>query len=73
MSGTNIDTKRLIRLREERTWSRDLMSKRTGLSPSAIAKIENGERRPSISTLALICDALGCEPADLLAPLEETG
>lgn len=38
------------------------------ITPDAIAKIENGHRRPKTATLARMCDALGCEPADLLPP-----
>jgi transcriptional regulator with XRE-family HTH domain len=36
------------------------------ITPDAIAKIENGWRRPKTATLARMCAALGCEPADLL-------
>lgn len=68
-SGIDIDKKRLVRLREERTWTREELGKRAGLSRSAIAKVETGERRPSIATLAAICEALECTPSDLLAPL----
>ena len=36
------------------------------ITPDAIAKIENGYRRPKTSTLARLCTALGCEPEELL-------
>ena len=36
------------------------------ITPDAIAKIENGYRRPKTSTLSRLCEALGCEPEDLL-------
>ena len=36
------------------------------ITPDAIAKIENGNRRPKTSTLSRLCEALGCEPEDLL-------
>jgi transcriptional regulator with XRE-family HTH domain len=35
-------------------------------SRDAIAKIENGTRRPKASTLRALCQALNCEPRDLL-------
>lgn len=35
-------------------------------SRDAIAKIENGERRPKAKTLTALCAALSCEPRDLL-------
>lgn len=38
------------------------------ITPDAIAKIENGHRRPKTTTLARMCKALGCEPEDLLPP-----
>src|SRR5438046_4668162 len=36
------------------------------VTPDAIAKIENGQRRPKTVTLARMCEAVGCQPADLL-------
>lgn len=68
-SGIAIDRKQLKRLREGKTWSREEMGKRAGISPATVTKLENGERRPKPATLAAICEALGCEPSDLLAPL----
>jgi transcriptional regulator with XRE-family HTH domain len=69
-SGIDIDTKRLIRLRIEKSWSREELAARTGVSPATVAAWENGERRPTTVTLAALCEALGCQPSDLLAPLE---
>jgi len=68
-SGITIDNKRLMRLRNEKTWSREELGKRAGISPATVTKLENGERRPKPATLAAICEALGCQPGDLLAPL----
>lgn len=75
-AGVTIDRKRLIRLREVALLSRaQLAAKMSGgdykITPDAIAKIENGYRRPKTSTLSRLCEALGCEPEDLLpAPPE---
>lgn len=37
-----------------------------GISRDAIAKWENGQRRPKARTLRQLCEALACEPEDLL-------
>lgn len=36
------------------------------ITPDAIAKIENGYRRPKTVTFGKLCEALGCAPEDLL-------
>lgn len=68
-----IDRKRLIRMREIRLLSRAQLAAKMSdpdngytITPDAIAKIENGYRRPKTSTLSRLCDALNCEPEDLL-------
>lgn len=66
-SGVNVDPDKLIRLRELKAWSRAELASEVGISRDAIAKIENGARRPKAKTLRDLCTALGCEPADLLA------
>lgn len=70
-AGVTIDRDRLIRMREVRLLSRaQLAAKMSGngysITPDAIAKIENGYRRPKTSTLSRLCEALGCEPEELL-------
>lgn len=75
-AGVTIDRDRLVRMREIRLLSRaQLAAKMSALgggefsiTPDAIAKIENGYRRPKPGTLAKICEALECE-ADELLPL----
>jgi transcriptional regulator with XRE-family HTH domain len=72
-AGVTIDTARLIRLRQSRLLSRaQLAVKMSGgddeftITPDAIAKIENGYRRPKTATLRRLCEVLGCEPEALL-------
>lgn len=70
-AGVTIDRGRLVRLRQEALLSRSQLAAKmsTGeytITPDAIAKIENGYRRPKTSTLARLCTALGCEPEQLL-------
>lgn len=83
-SGIPVDRGRLTRLRQARLLSRaqlaDAMSDPEprdegsySITPDAIAKIENGHRRPKTATLARMCKALGCTPADLLLPEEAGG
>lgn len=66
-SGIAVDPGRLARLRAEKSWDRAALARASGLSPSMIVMIERGERRPRPATLAALCRALGCAPADLLA------
>jgi transcriptional regulator with XRE-family HTH domain len=73
-SGVAIDPARLIAMRARRGLSRLQLAQRTlerdpegsGISRDAIAKIENGQRRPKTATLAMLCDALDCTEGDLL-------
>lgn len=71
-AGVAIDRKRLIRMRETKLLSRAQLAAKMSagddaykITPDAIAKIENGYRRPKTSTLSRMCEALGCEPEDL--------
>lgn len=77
-AGVTIDSARLIRMRESKPLSRaDLAAAMSAdglfsITPDAIAKIENGHRRPKPVTLGRLCAALGCQPEDLL-PEPESG
>jgi transcriptional regulator with XRE-family HTH domain len=71
-AGVAIDPKRLIRMRQTRLLSRAQLAAKMSagddvykITPDAIAKIENGHRRPKTSTLSRLCTALDCEPEDL--------
>jgi transcriptional regulator with XRE-family HTH domain len=74
-AGVAIVPERLIRLRTTHSppLSRAQLAEKMSagdddwkITPDAIAKIENGHRRPKTSTLSRLCEALGCEPEDLL-------
>lgn len=72
-AGVTIDRDRLVRMREVKLLSRAQLAAKMStdpdefkITPDAIAKIENGYRRPKTSTLSRLCEALGCEPEDLL-------
>ena len=78
-SGIAIDPGRMIWYREDRIWSRqdlsdavarlDLTDENGGdltVTRDAIAKIENGERKPKARTVRALCAALGIGVRDLL-------
>jgi transcriptional regulator with XRE-family HTH domain len=72
-AGVTIDRKRLIRMREIRLLSRAQLAEKMSaadddfsITPDAIAKIENGYRRPKTATLSRLCEALDCLPEELL-------
>lgn len=74
-AGVTVDRERLVRMRQLRLLSRaqlaELMSSgddEFSITPDAIAKIENGYRRPKTITLGRLCAALGCQPEDILPP-----
>ena len=49
---------RFAAIREEKGISKNELSQRSGLSRSAILKIEKGERRPTVATMYRLCKAL---------------
>lgn len=72
-AGVAIDRERLVRMREIRLLSRAQLAAKMSedpdvfkITPDAIAKIENGYRRPKTVTLGKLCEALGCDPEELL-------
>lgn len=68
-TGQILDPATLREQREQRGWSPgDLAAAVASLlfTRDAIAKIENGTRRPKPSTFRALCDALDCQPDDLL-------
>ncbi len=71
-SGIDIDVERLMELRYAKGWERRDLARETGLSMSTIRKIETRDRRPRAHALKALCDALGCEPADLLVSEKRT-
>lgn len=82
-AGVDVDPDRLTAMRQSRLLSRAQLAARMSdpcdhgdgpcpcytITQDAIAKVENGQRRPKTITLRRMCDALDCQPEDLL-PLE---
>lgn len=52
--------------RAKKAYSREELSRRTGLSAKTIQRIESGERSADVSQLAAICRALGVDLRDLV-------
>lgn len=52
--------------RVQKGYSTRELSERSGISRAAINKIENGKSSPTIKTLEVLAEALGCSVFDLL-------
>lgn len=47
-------------------WNQDDLAAAAGVGKSYISHLLSGHRNPSLQTLSMIADALGCTAADLL-------
>ncbi len=58
---------RLRKLRHARRLTQVQLAERTGIDQGAISRIENGQTQAmDFDVMARLCDALKCEPGDLL-------
>ncbi len=68
-TGVAVNGRRLRELREDKGWNREQLARASGLSYSAVAKYERdsgpNERNPRPGAFKALCDALGCDPAEL--------
>ncbi|MCP3981524.1 MAG: helix-turn-helix domain-containing protein [bacterium] len=79
-SGSDVRTSPLLQrlagrvrgLRHDRQWTRDELSRRSGLSVRFLARVESGDGNISIVRLESLARALGTNPSDLLRPGNET-
>ena len=53
------------RLRTEQRFSQEELARRAGLSRTAVARIERGERSPAAESIERIARALDVEPGEL--------
>ena len=60
------EIERLRRLREERGWTQDQLSRESGISRIKISRIETGERRMTATDAAFLSEALGVRTDDLI-------
>ena len=59
---------RLRALRQERGLTLEVLAGRTGLSPSALSRLETGARKVSLAHLPALAAGLGVSADDLIAP-----
>lgn len=62
---------RIRAIRNELHLTQVELSKRSGVSQSAISDIEKGVKSPSVETLQMIAEALGRSPADFVTNKKE--
>ena len=55
----------IAQLRRKKGWTQAKLARKTGLSRGHIAAIEQGKKRPTLRTLAIIAAALGVEIENL--------
>ncbi len=72
MAGTMVNVKALYaaldHARDERGISWRELARQTGLSPSTLSRIRNGDARPSVEAFAALTKWLGASPKDFLSP-----
>jgi transcriptional regulator with XRE-family HTH domain len=59
--------KNLKRIRGEKDFTQEMLAYESGLSLSQIARIETGERNPTLCTIIVIAKTLKVEPGELLS------
>ena len=57
---------RVARTRRDHGWSQEQLAAKIEVEPVTLSRLENGKRALSLSTLALIADALGIGLGDML-------
>jgi len=57
--------KNLRRLRKESQLSQEELSEKMGTAPSQVGRIERGVVNPTVSTLKVLSEALGCDIKEL--------
>jgi transcriptional regulator with XRE-family HTH domain len=57
----------VARLREERGMTQEALGWACGIAQTTIARIESGERRPTLGTIFKLARGLDVPPADLFA------
>ncbi len=61
--------RRLRALRTERRMSQDDLASRTDVHPTAIGRLERGDREPRLTTILRVSRGLGVQPGALLDEL----
>jgi transcriptional regulator with XRE-family HTH domain len=58
------------RLREEKGWTQEKLGWESGLHQTAVARIESGDRVPTLTTVFKLAEGLKVPPADLFAGID---
>jgi transcriptional regulator with XRE-family HTH domain len=58
--------KKIRELRFRRGWTPKDLARQIGVSVRTVQRWERGSHLPRLDTMELLCQALGCSPADLL-------
>lgn len=61
------------RLRREKGLTQEEVEARSGFSQQYLSGLEQGKRNPTVITIYELSQALGVNPADLIAPDERLG
>ncbi len=64
---------KLRELRKQRSLSQVALSKRAGLCPYTISRLENGHHRPTFLTVRKLAEGLGMKPEDIATSQETAG
>jgi len=62
---------RLRSIRERQALNQRELAEKAGLTPASLSRIEAGVQEPYMSTVRKLATALGVQPADLMAPLDD--
>ncbi len=65
--------RKIVRLRMDQDFSQEELARRVGTSPSAIARLESGQHRPSVETLRRVAKAFDRTLVVEFAPLDTAG
>lgn len=62
---------KLAALLGERGMSQRELAEAAGLTPASVSRYVNGEREPRAPTIAVLADALGVKPSDIIGAPDE--
>lgn len=62
--------RRIRALREDRQLTQEELAERVGIHPTSVAKLESGQRQPSLDTLQGLASAMCVTPSDIVSALD---
>ena len=67
ISGLNSIGRNIRGIREAKKLTLAALSRKSGIAPPNLSRLENGKHRPSLNTLQILAKALGVQPSALLS------